>query len=146
LIRHLPIKYYYNIQLELWTLLSAIYFLWFSSDDFLTLNIKLVACSFHVFIFVKFVFKFEHQYWENLIMLIVLMVANYFIMIMPTSILIPVCVQTLLLFAFSGYVGETVFGLLHKHPPIGLKEHKDKLTPFFVGNYNQFSFVWSSTH
>ena len=53
MIQYLQKKYCYNFYLELWVLLFALYFLWFSSDDHLELNLKLMGCTEKLFAFVN---------------------------------------------------------------------------------------------
>ena len=80
------------LQLELFVLLFPLYLLWFSSPDesLQQLNLKLLVCAVRFFFYVRIFFKFEN-YWKNKMMLLFLITGNLFIIIIPSSDLVPMC-------------------------------------------------------
>ena len=127
LTRYLLNKYFYNIYVELWVLLFALSFLWLSSDDFLELNLKLVACTTQLLIYTI-------ELWKNQMMLVALMITTFFILIIPSSVMLPICLQT----AIFCFLSQFIASLLHfrLYGTRVFKKNEGKFIPFVVGNYN----------
>jgi hypothetical protein len=119
--------------------------LWFSSDEYLESNVKLVGCSVRFFIFII-------RYWPKQIMfmLITLIIGNFLIIIIPSSVFIPISLQTALLALliqfneislYVGIHGKTI-GSHMKRTNKDFSKSDGKLLIFFVGkvNYN-YQFV-----
>ena len=115
-------------KLELFILVFALYNLWFSSPDdyYLELNVKLVACSVRFFIYVM-------RYWKNQTMFLILLVGNCFVIIIPSSNLIPTSLQTALLCVLFQFFSHSLHMRLYEEL-VSTVQHEGKLLPFAVGN------------
>ena len=128
-----------NIYLELWVLLLALYFLWFSSDDYLELNLKLAYCTIQLFTYLTGGPPYYYAHHEK-IKFMALIIINFFYMMMIYSVLpIPMFyfVQAGLLHNLLVFVQNS----LHLHL-YGTKliKHDGRLIPLVIGNHNQFCF------
>ena len=136
LIRYLLNKYCINIHLELWVLLFALYFLWFSSDDYLEQNMRLTLCTLRFLIFARLFLNFEDS-WE---MLMALIIGNFFIMIIPFSDSMSIIPQILILCVCIRFVANSLYFFRHAtHFPLLITfDWKNK--PTCLGNYSYFIF------
>ena len=127
---HLQNKYGYNIHVKLWVLLLSLFLLWFSSSDefFLCLNIKLVGCS------VRFFFYVVH-FWKNQMMFMALIIENFLLIVIPSSNLISISLQTALFHILVQFAEDFLYWLFHGTMISRFKEDDGALLPFFVGNY-----------
>ena len=135
MIQYLQKKFCCNIYFELWVLLFALYFLWFSSDDYLELNLKLVGCTVHLF---NSAIGWPDYYvhYEK-IKVIVLIIINFLYMMM-------IFVLPISIFLQAGFVQNLIMcvqNALHLHL-YGTKliKRDGKLIPLIIGNHNQFCF------
>ena len=127
---YLQNKYGYNIHVKLWVLLLSLFLLWFSSSDefFLGLNIKLVGCSVRYFIYCV-------KYWKNQMMFMTLIIGNFLLIIIPSSFLISISLQTALLLVSIQFAEHSLYWLFHGRMISRFKENGDALLPFLMGNY-----------
>ena len=120
----------YNIHVRLWVLLLSLFLLWFSSSDefFLVLNIKLVGCSVRFFIYV-------FKYWKNQTMFMALIIGNFLLIVIPSSNLISIFLQTALWCIVIQFAEDFLYWLFHGTMISRFKEADGALLPFLMGNY-----------
>jgi hypothetical protein len=104
-------KYSYNnIQLHMWILLFTLYILWFQEDttdgNYLDLNVKLVGCTFRFCVDIL-------RYLNSPIMIIALMIGNFFIILAPSSLYIPISVQVAFMLIFIQFLDNNLYFFLH---------------------------------
>jgi hypothetical protein len=139
LIQNLQKKYsLYNPQLELWALLLALYFLWFSPDDYLELNVHLFWSTAQLFTAVTKVILHLENYGEFIIGL-TLQFGGNFLIFSPTLLPRLFFLQPFLLAMLVNHFVLALFWLRHGKFIPGIQDHLDNLIPFIVGNSeNQF--------
>jgi hypothetical protein len=111
-------------------LLLSLFLLWFSSSDefFLCLNIKLVGCS------VRFFFYVVH-FWKNQMMFMTLIIGNFLLIVIPSSNLISISLQTALFHILVQFAEDFLYWLFHGTMISRFKEADGALLPFVMGNY-----------
>lgn len=105
-------KYCCNLHLEILMLLLSLYFLWFSSDDYIQPNVKLTVCGLRFFRYI-FIFKLEKQ-WKHQIFFYItsgsILLGNFSIMIIP--VFMPISLQLALISILIKLILETLFVII----------------------------------
>ena len=128
LTKHFLNKYsVYNIYLELWILLLTLLCLWFSSNENLELNIKLVACSVRFFIYTI-------KYWKDKMMFMAHIIGNFFLLIIPFFEFIPISVQTAMWCICLQLMENSLYLRFHEKLKETATNEKGNIIPFVVCN------------